>query len=123
MKLAGVMLGSENAKALGEFYTKLFGKPGWNQDDWFGFDIGGGALVIGPHSEVKGKSSMPGRSMVMIETSDVKGDFEKIKGHGATVVAEPYQPAMDDSGGWLATLADPDGNYFQLATPWKDSSK
>ena len=119
MKLTGVMLGSENAKALGAFYEKLFGKPGWNQDDWFGFDIGGGNLMIGPHSEVKGKNDMPGRIMFMVESEDVKADFAKLKDAGANVVAEPYQPSMDDTGGWLATLADIDGNYFQMATPWK----
>ncbi len=119
MKLSGVMLGSENSKVLGEFYAKLFGEPGWQQKDWYGFDISGGMLVIGPHSEVNGKNDMPGRIMIMLETSDVKGDFERFKGLGATVVAEPYQPSMDESGGWLATLADPDGNFFQLSTPWK----
>src|SRR5262249_54597585 len=110
MKLAHIMLGSENAKALGEFYTKLFGEPGWNQDDWYGFDIGGSSLIIGPHSEVKGKNDSPGRLMFVIETEDVKADFEKLKAAGAIVVAEPYQPAMDNQGGWLATLADLDGN-------------
>jgi predicted enzyme related to lactoylglutathione lyase len=29
------------------------------------------------------------------------------------VIAEPY--AIGE--GWIATLADPDGNYFQLMTP------
>jgi predicted enzyme related to lactoylglutathione lyase len=29
------------------------------------------------------------------------------------VIREPY--AIGD--GWIATLADPDGNYFQLITP------
>jgi len=22
-------------------------------------------------------------------------------------------------GGWIATFADPDGNYFQLMSPWE----
>jgi len=34
---------------------------------------------------------------------------------GAVVVKEPYQ--MDGMPGWIATLADPDGNYFQLMSP------
>lgn len=123
MKLTAIMLGSENAKALGEFYQKLFGKAGWNQDDWFGFDIGGNNLIIGPHSEVKGKNDSPGRNMFVLETVDVKSDFDKLKEAGAAVVAEPYQPSMDDNGGWLATLSDPDGNYFQLATPMKQDAQ
>jgi predicted enzyme related to lactoylglutathione lyase len=60
--------------------------------------------------------------MFVLETDDVKADFEKLKSAGANVVAEPYQPKMDDQGGWLATLSDLDGNYFQLATPWRQES-
>ncbi len=121
MKLNGVMLGTDNPKALGEFYTKVFGKPGWQQDDWYGFMVGKANLMIGPHSEVKGKNANPQRSMVMIESTDVAGDFAKIKAAGAKVIAEPYRPGGDDNKDmWLATLADPDGNYFQLATPWKE---
>ncbi len=123
MKLTAIMLGSDNAKALGAFYTKLLGDPGWNNDDWFGFDIGGNQLIIGPHSEVKGKNDSPGRLMFVLETDDVKADFEKLKSAGAAVVAEPYQPSMDDQKGWLATFSDLDGNYFQLATPWKQETK
>jgi predicted enzyme related to lactoylglutathione lyase len=32
---------------------------------------------------------------------------------GAGVVREPYEAA----GGWVTTLSDPKGNYFQLVTP------
>ena len=32
----------------------------------------------------------PGRIIVNIESTDVKGDFERLKAAGATVVAEPY---------------------------------
>ncbi|MGZ6005519.1 MAG: VOC family protein [Candidatus Saccharimonadales bacterium] len=120
MKLRGIMLGSENPKALGEFYTKIFGEPGWNDNDWYGFMIGEGNLIIGPHSEVKGKSENPARIIINFDSNDVKADFEKIKELGAEVIAEPYKPSKDDkSDAWLATFADPDGNYFQLATPWK----
>jgi predicted enzyme related to lactoylglutathione lyase len=121
MKLKGVMIGSENSKVLGDFYTKIFGEPGWQQDGWYGFQLGDDNLMIGMHSEVKGKNDSPGRIIIHIETSDVKGEFDRIKGLGAEVVAEPYQPDKDNNpDAWLATFADPDGNYFQLATPWKD---
>ena len=58
--------------------------------------------------------------MLNFETADVKGEFERIKGLGAEVVAEPYEPG---GGGMLmCTFADPDGNYFQLSTPWNPES-
>ena len=45
-----------------------------------------------------------------------EGDFERFRAAGATVLREPYNPGeMPD--GWIATFADPDGNYFQLMSP------
>jgi predicted enzyme related to lactoylglutathione lyase len=44
------------------------------------------------------------------------GEFDRIKGLGATVEHEPYQPGDGDEM-WLATFEDPDGNFFQLASP------
>ena len=77
----------------------------------------GGMLMIGPHSEVKGPNEMPGRIMINFETQDVKREFDRLKALGATVQQEPYQPGPAGGEMWLATLADPDGNYFQLTSP------
>jgi predicted enzyme related to lactoylglutathione lyase len=125
MKLMAIQLGSDNVKALGEFYTKVFGKPMWEQGDWYGFTVDGDVgLMIGPHSEVHDKNKEPGRIMFVLQSDNVKEDFDRIKSQGAEIVAEPYQPNKDDQADvWLATFADPDGNYFQLATPWKKDSK
>ena len=41
-----------------------------------------------------------------------------MKGLGAKVIAEPYHMA-DGQDHLIATLADPDGNYFQLMSPMK----
>ena len=51
-----------------------------------------------------------------IESGDVKGDFERLTAAGATVVREPYKPD-EGSEMWIATLSDPDDNYFQLISP------
>lgn len=120
MKLNGVMLGSENPKVLGEFYNKVFGKAVWQEDDWYGYEVNGGWFMVGPHSEVKGSSKEPARIMINLEFPDVKAGFEDIKRKGGKVIAEPYQPnAKDNPKVWLATLADPDGNFLQLSTPWE----
>ena len=42
-----------------------------------------------------------------------KAEFDRIKALGAAVIQAP----QDMGDGVLATLADPDGNYFQLVTP------
>jgi predicted enzyme related to lactoylglutathione lyase len=125
LNLNNIMLGSEDSKKLADFYTKVLGSPNpdWSDEagGWFGFQAGDGSLAIGPHSEVKGKSQQPGRIMLNFSTPDVKAEFERIKALGADVVAEPYEPG-GASGMLLCTFADPDGNYFQLATPWNPES-
>jgi len=118
LNLTTVMIGSEDPKQLGKFYTKILGEPGWEDSGYTGWQAGSGMLMIGPHSEVKGRSESPGRIIVNFETPDVKGEFERIKGLGATVTAEPYQPGAESAGDmWLAIFEDPDGNLFQLASP------
>ena len=73
--------------------------------------------MIGPHSELHGKSSFPQRVMIMVEVDDVKSSFDELVALGAPVVAEPYQP-QEGNDFWLATIEDVDGNYVQLATPF-----
>lgn len=117
LKVNGVLFGSENPKVLAEFYTSLLGEPSWQDGEWTGYGEQG-EIAVGPHSEVKGKNTSPGRIMVMFVVEDVKAEFDRIKGIGAEVVAEPYQPG-EAPDMWLATFADPDGNYFQIGSPWK----
>lgn len=120
MKLNGVMLGTENPKGLGEFYDKVFGKAVWQEGEWYGYEVSGSWFMVGPHSDIKGQSKEPARIMINLECKDVKADFEEMKGKGANVVAEPYQPdAKASPKVWLATMADPDGNFLQLSTPWE----
>jgi predicted enzyme related to lactoylglutathione lyase len=52
----------------------------------------------------------------------VKADADRFKAAGATVIAEPYTMEGDESGGLIATFADPDGNYFQLTSPMEPGS-
>jgi predicted enzyme related to lactoylglutathione lyase len=116
MDMNSILIGSEDPKSLADYYTKLFGEPGWDEGGYTGWQIGTGWVTVGPHDQVKGKNSQPGRILWNIETADVKGDFEKFKAAGATVVQEPYSPG-EDPGGSIATFSDPDDNYFQLMSP------
>lgn len=123
MNLNSIMLGTEDPVRLADFYTKVFGEPVWKDEEnqWFGYKVGTGFLSVGPHSEVKGRNKEPGRIILNCQTKDVRGQFERIKALGTEVVAEPYQPGGAE-GMWLVTFADPDGNYFQLATPWEEEA-
>lgn len=114
-----LLIFSENPKVLSEFYEKVFeSKPGWEQDGYYGFQVGSFYVMVGPHDKVHGKNANPERLIFNFETADVEKEFERIKGLGAAVIAEPYHPD-ENSDMMLATLADLDGNYFQLATPMK----
>lgn len=115
--LNSIMIGSHHPKALGEFYAKVFQKdPDMAEGDWYGWQLGSVHFSVGAHSEIKGDSKEPQRILINFESNDVKGEFDRIK-EFASVIKEAYE--MEGwEGGWIATLADPDGNYFQLMTPW-----
>jgi predicted enzyme related to lactoylglutathione lyase len=113
-----VMIGSENPQKLKDYYTKLFGKPMMDEEGGYtSWQIGNSGLTVGPHDEVKGKNAQPGRIIWNIETADVKGEFDRLKEAGAIVVREPYRPS-EEYDMWIATLADPDDNYWQIASPF-----
>ncbi len=112
-----VMIGTKQTRALAAFYEKVFGKPPDmvdNENGFFGWQVGSNYLAVLEHSEMGGAAKDPGRVLLNFETTQVQEEFERIKALGATVVRAPYQMGGE---GWIATLADPDGNYFQLVTP------
>ena len=118
MNLNSILIGSDRAEALIAYYTKLFGKPDFHESGYAGWQLGASTLSIGPHSDVHGKSAHPGRMLLNMESDDVSGDFARLKAAGAIVIREPYE--VGDAGGfWVATLADPDDNYFQIQTPYQ----
>jgi predicted enzyme related to lactoylglutathione lyase len=110
------MIGSKQPKVLAAFYEKVLGKPAEMADEvygFFGWQVGAAYLSVLDHSEMVGRTKDPGRIMFNFETTQVKEEYERIKALGGMVIKEPYEM----EGGWIATLADPDGNYFQLVTP------
>ncbi len=117
LKMSNIMLGSEDAKSLSNFYSTIFGPPDSSDDSFIGWQLGGVGLSIGPHSEVKGRNESPGRILLNLETADFQQEFDRIKALGVTVVQEPYRPGGEDMDFWMATFEDPDGNYFQIASP------
>jgi predicted enzyme related to lactoylglutathione lyase len=117
MNLNSVLIGSEDPQKLVEYYSKLFGEPTWSDGGYTGWMLGSGSVTVGPHDQVKGKNTQPGRIIWNIETADVKGEYDRFTAAGATVVQEPYNPGEEASEGLIATFSDPDDNYFQLMSP------
>lgn len=115
LNLNSVMIGTMRAKEMVAFYEGVFGMAPQMADrehGFYGWQVGGCYFSVLEHSEMVGKTKDPGRVLLNFETDKVKEEFERVKGLGAEVVRAPYQMGQ----GWLATLADPDGNYFQLVT-------
>ena len=116
LNLNSIMIGTKQPKVLADFYEKVLGKPADMVDaenGFYGWQAGTAFFSILDHSEMDGKTKDPGRVMINFETAQVKEEFERLTAQGAAVIAAPYEMG----GGWIATLADPDGNYFQLITP------
>jgi predicted enzyme related to lactoylglutathione lyase len=115
LNLNSVMIGTRQTAVLAAFYEKVLGPVGMvdEKNGFWGWQVGTAYLSILNHSEMGGTAKDPGRVMINFETTQVREEFERIKAAGATVIREPYQ--MGEA--WIATLADPDGNYFQLVSP------
>ena len=119
MKFNSILIGSADPQRLVDYYTKVLGAPTFSDGGYAGWQLGDGWVSVGAHSEVSGKNAHPGRLIWNIETEDVAGDFARMKAAGAIVVREPYQfdEIPDTAAASIATLADPDDNYFQLVSP------
>jgi predicted enzyme related to lactoylglutathione lyase len=116
VNLNSILIGSADPQRLTDYYTRLFGAPGWNEGGYSGWQIGIGFVTVGPHDQVSGTNAEPGRAIWNIESADFTADFERLNGAGATVIREPYRPG-ENADAWIATFADPDGNYSQLLSP------
>jgi predicted enzyme related to lactoylglutathione lyase len=116
LNLNSIMIGTKQIEVLALFYEKVLGKPAEMVDEehgFYGWQVGASYFSLLDHSEMHGPTKDPGRVMFNFETSQVRVEFERIKKLGVAVIREPYEM----EGGWIATLADLDGNYFQLVTP------
>ena len=85
MDFNNIMIGTDDAARLVEYYTRLFGAPQMDDGGFSGWQIGSGWLTVGPHSEVHGKSAQPGRIIWNIESSDVRADFDRLAAAGRGV--------------------------------------
>ncbi len=113
-----LLLNSENAKALVEFYQDKVGikiKSEFEMgEDSSAFEMGSGdnsSFMILDHSEVKSKSKEPQRFLINFEVDNIDKAISEVSGKGVKVIAEKYHV---EGYGYIATFEDLDGNYFQL---------
>lgn len=116
LNLNSLMVGTMQLEAMKAFYERIFEKtPDWADERYCGWQVGNCWFSLGEHSEATGSAKEPGRILMNFETKDVQTEYLRMVAAGAKSVKEPY----DIGGGQIATLEDPDGNYFQLMTPWE----
>lgn len=116
--LEAVILSSENAAKLAEFYRENVGlkqseemEIGDKGEKGYDFDINGTGLYILDHSEIKGKNPHGARVMFNLEVDDIEKETARLKKEGVKVIQETYHV---EEYGLIATFEDPDGNYFQF---------
>lgn len=86
LNLNSTMIGSMQKDVLTDFYQKVFQKlPDMNEGEYSGWLVGNAFFAVGTHSEMVGPSKDPGRVIFNFETTEVKEEFERIKGLGAKV--------------------------------------
>lgn len=116
--IEGVMLSSANPAKLAKFYEKIGINIGqeWEMgeagESFFEMKLkSGSGFYIAPHSDIKGAAKDPKRIILNFEVDDVKKTVGQLKKLKVKLIAEIYHI---EGYGYVATFADPDGNYFQL---------
>ena len=112
--VCGVILISDDVEGLAAFYRDALGLEFQREDHGdldvhYGTDIGHCHFAIHPRSNFGGHG--PSRATaVAFAVSSLHEHLPRCKDRGATVVTEPH----DEGFGPVVTLADPQGNLFEL---------
>src|SRR6266702_2344744 len=103
LDFTSAMIGTEQPDTLGEFYATVLGRPAdMKEQGMYGWRFSSTFLSIVQHSEVKGRAAEPQRVILNLQTPDVQEPYD-------------FEGTMQ-----VATFADPDGNYFQLMSPFEE---
>jgi predicted enzyme related to lactoylglutathione lyase len=119
LAIAAVLLFSEDAKSLAEFYREQLGVPlrriavSGVEPHW-ACDIRQVYFSIWPSRESE-SSEIPEsqRGGVAFYVTDVQQQFDRLVEHGVRVEAPPSETSL----GKIARMRDPDGNLFELYQP------
>ena len=116
--IEGILLGSDNAKRLADFYKTKVGlkltmeaELGEKGEGLYIFEMKGCGLYIMDHSKVKGANKQPGRFIFNLEVDNIEKEFKRLLTAKVKKVQDVYH--VEDYGK-IATFEDVDGNYFQL---------
>ena len=108
----GILIYTQRLEPMLQFYRDVLGlEPRHVKERTVNFQWGDFKLTIGLHDQVLGRNTDPLRHMVNFHVDDIHAEFERLKAAGVEFSREPSQEPW---GGWVATLADVDGNVLQL---------
>ena len=94
------------------FYVDTLGLPARvDRPGHTNFQWGNTRLTVGTHSEVRGASTEPLRTMINFHVDDLDAVHERLAAAGVEFIAPPR---TEPWGGRIATFSDPDGNALQL---------
>lgn len=104
-----VNLNSEHPEALAAFYRDTIGlKPNPAIGEW-AFMAATTPFVIDGHSELKGQTKEPPRTIFNFSTDDVHVEQARLESLGVRFLGPPTPDPIS-----FATFVDPDGNYGQI---------
>ena len=117
--IEGITLFSQNASKLAKFYQQKVGLKvtfeavmGENDEELYMFEMPKrSTFYIVDHSNVKGKTKTPERTIINFEVGNIKEDVKRLEKAGVKKIQDIYH--VEDYG-YIATFEDIDGNYFQL---------
>ncbi len=112
--LAGVLIytAADHFPAMRDFYVRVLGlEPRSDRSGFVNFEWGGQRLTVATHSDIRAANPSPLHVMINLSTNDIGEIYSAAVARGARSIRAPERESW---GGWVATLADPDGNVVQL---------
>lgn len=117
--MESVLLSSQNAKRLADFYKEKVGlkvtfeaEMGEKGEEIYSFEMDKGSVLnIMDHSKIKGPNKEPERFIFNLEVDDIEKEVKKLEEMGVKKIQDIYHV---QEYGLVATFEDIDGNYFQL---------
>lgn len=106
-----INLTSENPERLQAFYRDVVGLPAKPDMGEGAFDAAGATIIIDGHSETRGSTKEPARSMVNLFVDDIAAEQERLTDQGVKFIRSQGKEFW---GGVISTFVDPDGNYCQI---------
>ncbi len=87
---------------------------GTPKDPGHWIELGPGRPQTRVHLCEMGGETEPGPTGITFLTSDIRGDYERMRARGVLFVSQPQRMEW---GEWLCEFQDPDGNRFDLKQP------